>query len=416
MRTPVFLLLSMAVCLGQPPVNAPSRTSDNAARLLDLASSGGYLRNDWWEMSRLIRNTPVTELPALAEAVIAENRRADQGAALHELCFIWAQKDPGTALAFAEKQEDRTLFRSAFRGWAETDWRGARSWLAEFPPGELRARLSSDLIEKVAVHAPKEALGLLLEETAQGRNPESWHIMAICARRDPQAAAETWRKLPPGTEKQKARQSLSRYWAQQNPVAAWEWVAGLENAQDRLDGQRSVALGAGESDPRQAVLLLDKVRDLEVLADLRVRVASAWAEKNPDAAAQWARSLPAVDQGKVLLAILSRGPVAEPAKLLQDAWGLPASKERDTVIGYLLRQWSSADFGTARAWAENPPAEADPRLILLGLSVPLAERDPDFLLALYSRFPEGEQKNLLKISLSGVLKSIRPDLVSRLSP
>lgn len=405
------ILFSGGVSAGEPP-----DVAGTATRLLDLASSGGYLRNDWWEMSRLLRETPASQFPGLADAVIAANRKADQGPALHELCFIWAQKNPLAALAFAETQGDRNFFRSAFRGWAETDWRAAGAWLEGFPPGQLRDRLFSSLLERVAVHAPREAVTLLLEETGRGGSPETWHVMAICARRDPGGAAEAWRKLPPGRAKQSARDALARYWAQEDAGAAWQWASELETEKDRTEAVRGVILGAAESDPEQAIRLVNQGIFPNELPDLRPVIVSAWAEKNPDAAVRWVQGLPAAEQGRLLQAALSRGSVTNPAQLLEAVWHLPSSKDRDVSVGILLRQWCAIDFSAARAYAKNPPAGADPRLLLLGLAIPLAEKDPDFLLALFSRFPEGKEKDHLRISLGATLESFRPELVPRLAP
>lgn len=405
------ILFSGGVSAGEPPDVAATAT-----RLLNLASSGGYLRNDWWEMSRLLRETPASQFPGLADAVIAANRKADQGPALHELCFIWAQKNPLAALAFAEKQGDRILFQSAFRGWAETDWRAAGAWLEDFSPGQLRDRLFASLMERVAVRAPREALALLLEETGRGGSPETWHIMAICARRDPGAAAEAWSKLPPGRSKQSARNALARCWAQEDAAAAWQWASGLKTEKDRVEAGRAVVLGASESDPEQAIGLLGEGKFPEPLPDVRSLIVAAWAERNPDAAVRWVQELPEGEQGALFQAALSRGPVTNPAELLKTVWHLRPSRERDVAIGILLRQWGVEDFAAARAFAENPPAWAEPRLILLGLTTPLAEREPDFLLALFARLPEGKEKSHLRIALVSVLESLHPELVPRLAP
>ena len=412
----IRLLLVAGVCQGRVFAEAVPGMDALAVRLVALAGSGGYLRNDGWEMSRLLRETPAGQFPALAEALLGAKDRRSRGQALHELCFVWAQKDPPAALAFAEKQGDRILFQSAFRGWAETDWRAAGAWLEDFSPGQRRDRLFAILMERVAVRAPREALALLLEETGRGGSPDTWHIMAICARRDPGAAAEAWSKLPPGRSKQSARNALARYWAQEDAAAAWQWASGLKTEKDRVEAGRAVVLGAAESDPEQAIGLLGEGKFPESLPDVRSLIVAAWAERNPDAAVRWVQELPEGEQGALFQAALSRGPVTNPAELLKAVWRLRPSRERDVAIGILLRQWGVEDFAAARAFAENPPAWAEPRLILLGLTTPLAEREPDFLLALFARLPEGKEKSHLRIALVSVLESLHPELVSRLTP
>lgn len=147
-------------------------------RLLDFASSGGYSRSDWRSMQQEIRAIPDGEIERTAKEVLASGRRRDIPPVLDELCFVWSQKDPEAALAFAGSIPDKSLgkicYSVAFKGWAEDDWKSAKAWLDKLPANKLRDRLATELIEKVAVHDPLAALQLLSDEFAQGKRPDTY--------------------------------------------------------------------------------------------------------------------------------------------------------------------------------------------------------------------------------------------------
>lgn len=408
----LLLALASAVAISR----AEADQSDNqAAHLLDLAASGEYSRNDWRAMQREIRNIPEAKLAEMAKAVLGSGRRADIPPAIDEICFVWGLKDPDAAMAFAGSISDKTLrencCRTAFRGWAESDWKAARAWMGQQPLGQMQDLLAASLIETVAVRAPREALQILLEESARGRHPQTWHIFAICARRDPLASVKAWEKLPPGGERNSARSSIARYWGEVQPEDAWQWASALPGEKDRLDAQESVILGALDTFPERAAAL---AKQPPISTRLLPRFVFEWAGKDADAAAQWALGLPDDMKATALLNILNRSNVSNQRALLEPLLGLPDGTDRTMAVARVLDVWGGQNYEEARAWLLKQPQGRDSLAFLWGLSRPLAEKDPELLLSLLAKIPEDQREAFLMGELRTTIKRARPELLPKL--
>ena len=411
-----FLWLLLAVASAVAISRTEADQSDNqAARLLNLAASGEYSRNDWRAMQREIRNIPEAKLAEMAKAVTGSGRQADIPQVIDEICFVWGLKDPAAAMAFAGSISDKTLrencCRTAFRGWAEADWKAARAWMGQQPLGQMQDLLATQLMETVAVRAPKEALQILLEEIARGRHPRTWHIFANCARRDPLASVKAWEKLPPGGERNAARTSIARYWGEVQPEDAWRWASLLPEEKDRLDAQESVLLGALDAFPERAAAL---AKQPALPSRWLTRFAFEWAGKDADAAAQWALGLPDDVKATALLNILNRSNVSNQRALLEPLLSLPEGTDRARAIARVLDVWGGQNYEEAKTWLLKQPQSRDSLAFLWGLSRPLAENDPELLLSLLAKIPEDQREAFLMGQLRTTVKRARPDLLPKL--
>ena len=367
-----------------------------AGRLLDLASSGGYSRKDWNELGRELNAIPVSEIPGVANAALASGRRLSViGTVLDALSYRWALNQPEAALAFGDSITEKSLRaswgRAAFRGWAEEDWKSARAWLDKLPSGNERDREVNELMQIVAVHDPHAALQILADEFSQGRRPDTWHIMAICATRDPAAAVKAWEALPPCPQKNSGRGSLARYWAEDQPEAAWKWASGLPLAHERIRTQKDAITGAASVDPAKAACMAEQSQE-PLRGELLTQVAWAWAEKDADAAAQWAGTLPTEAQAGVFVSIFNRSKITSPRALLEPMLSLPSGRDRNLAVARVLQQWSNENFSAARDWLSKQPQGPDSGLFLTSLTLLLADKDPELLLSLFDKMPDGDEK------------------------
>lgn len=390
--------------------------SDNqVARLAQLAENGEYSRNDWRAMQRAIRYLPGAKLAEMAKAVMGSGRREGIPQVIDEICFVWGLKNPDAAMAFADSISDKTLrencCRTAFRGWAEADWKDARAWIGLQPLGQLQDLLAASLIETVAVRNPKEALKILLEVSARGRHPQTWHIFANCARRDPLASVKAWEMLPPGGERNSARTSIARYWGEVHPEDAWRWASSLPEEKDRLNAQESVLLGALDTCPERAAAL---AKQPALPSRWLTRFAFEWAGKDADSATQWALGLPDDMKAAALLSILNRSNVSNQRALLEPLLGLPEGTDRARAIARVLDYWGGQNYEEAKTWLLKQPQGHDSLAFLWGLSRPLAEKDPEMLLSLLAKIPEDQREAFLMGELRTTIKRARPDLLPKL--
>jgi len=178
-------------------------------RLLDFASSGGYSRSDWRSMQQEIRAIPDGEIERTAKEVLASGRRRDIPPVLDELCFVWSQKDPEAALAFAGSIPDKSLgkicYSVAFKGWAEDDWKSAKAWLDKLPANKLRDRLATELIERwrCMIRSLRFSFSPTNSRRANGRTPTK-----VLIDKDPELLLALYAKIPEGEEKDRLLISL----------------------------------------------------------------------------------------------------------------------------------------------------------------------------------------------------------------
>ncbi len=407
-----------AVFMGLALVANGGETETRTSRLLDLASSGGYLRDERWKMAEEISAVPDAQMAETATAILESGRRTDAGQALHELCFVWAQRAPEPALGFADAIPEKNLRdacrASAFRGWAEADWKAARAWLDKRPPGTARDQMMGELLTLVAVRDPHAALQMLQEEIGRGQDIQTSEVMKICAKRDPVAALKAWENLPPGKAKNSARESLAMNWAKVQPEDAWRWASGFPDDKDGQGTRRNVILGTAESDPAGAALLAVQSPEKD-RNELLERIAWTWAKQDPDAAVRWAGGLPEDVRPGIFVAILNRSTLADPKSLLPSMLGLPAGRNRDLAVSLVIHRWGDEDFDGVKNWLVQQPQSPDFPLFLLSCMNRLAEQDPELLFTLFEKLPDREKKNM-RIQLKITLDQLRPDLASRLAP
>lgn len=391
-----------------------------AAELRELAFRAEFLGRDRYLLNQNLHGLSSVELAATAEALLQSERGRSMERVLNDVCFEWGQRDPKTALAFADAIQNRSLrtacARRAFQGWAEADWLAARAWLAEQPAGALQDLLATGLVEVVAVRHPNEALRIFLEEFGRGRRMEPWHMMARCAPQAPAASIKAWEQLPPGPIRDSARNSLARYWGKADPEAAWQWASSLRGERDRLAAQEAVVWGALHSYPESAAAFIARAPDHPGLAARFAHEVEAKKLRNPDGGLlaagdppddSAAREVEPDDRIAPLLELASShgylrgeaqalireinslndaGLAAGAALLLLDAagqsnarrvlamlcavWGrmdpssamafvetIPDRALRENCRGQAFRGWAEADWPSARGWLEAQPPQ-----------------------------------------------------------
>ena len=240
----------------------------------------------------------------------------------------------------------------------------------------------------LAERDPKAA-ALLISQMPEGeqRDERLYTLMQIWVRKDPGQAAEWVTSLPVGAMKNDATAELGLAWGHLDPAAAaawvdeniftenapagaasvtsaWvrndleaatEWVASLDvDAPARAKAMRALAYHLAEIDPQRGLAWMARLRpeDRELVA---VNFATAWAIKEPRAAADWLRfQASGIDQDKrdqALLAVVHTWTVDEKQAASASDWidGLPDGD---------LKEGAKAAF--AETHAETSPEESLP--------------------------------------------------------
>jgi hypothetical protein len=194
---------------------------------------------------------------------------------------------------------------------------------------------------------------------------------------DPPAALERAEAIADPQTRNTASQAVLSAWAEQDPLAAWDYVMNKDAGTDQL--QLFVAIAA--RDPRGAATLTQQIEDPATRNRAYASLSAFWASLDPPAALSWANSLD------------------------DDA-------ARRQILPIILGDMAQED---PRAALDLALAEADASVRQPAVSRILARavrRDPDAGLALLDRLPEDFPLETLPMILGGSLVAADAEKVS----
>ncbi len=141
---------------------------------------------------------------------------------------------------------------------------------------------------------------------------------------DPASAAAYLAQNPDPTVAAQTYPSLAKMWAQQDPAAALAWAQSLstDNPTLRSSALNNVAQGMVATDPEAAAAYVQQnmANDPDFVA-MATHIANAWGSVggDPEAALNWAESLPPVTQNRAVVAAVTQLAKADPAIAAQTA-------------------------------------------------------------------------------------------------
>ena len=208
---------------------------------------------------------------------------------LHRIAYSWAERDPAQALAaigeLTQPDMRHSMQRQIMASWVMADRYAARAWMEAQLPSKERTAMASGFAAGLAQGAPWEALDFALTLAASERREAAHAVFGAWAQQDPRAAAEALATLDDAAIAKQSTAVVMHAWAQADPYAAFEWMSTQETvAQD--GSLYAVPLSAiAEREPAQALewaLELSKGRSQAVASVLHT-----WARNDPRAAAAW---------------------------------------------------------------------------------------------------------------------------------
>ncbi len=187
-------------------------------------------------------------------------------------------------------------------------------------------------------------------------------VLATMATKDPLAAAEFFKdeSNPLLNVPQSAgfmAGAVAKEWAKKDPAAALEWAQGLR------DGLRGGALGSiigsmAIEDPAKAA---EKVASLKLDAGddrkgVYGQVAQSWAARDPQAALEWAGSLPAgAEKEEATRRSLDSWANSDPTAAAAHLDSLSDAAEKQKLMGAVTGPWARRDPAGTAEWLTQQP-------------------------------------------------------------
>lgn len=396
------LLFAVGFAMGQliPPNTIPpaAEEADRSADPIRIPSENDARTEIPEEFHRLrgaSNSAFIDELERCLDGKISE-------AQLLALALRWVMEDAegGAAHLFGligdDENEERygDIFEAFLFVWAKQDLQALAGYVKRLEQqGHPLAEDLAEIIEEEGGRGGEAAIEFLsgLEpDEFDSQNDRTWQAINKLAEANPRAAAEILEKFR-GIHRTNAIDAVARIWAESDPVAALEWVEGLDASGDRKRGLESALIKAAQSDlaaamdcfgrhqkdligssaahaiiheiakddPKRALLWYHE--QIEAAGDGAALGLNPWNQRNvvaemvPRGASQIRAFLDGIPEGKLRSSITQAlsferriDLTSSPRDFLDEIGEMPADQLRGTLLSSGLRAWIAQDAQTAR--------------------------------------------------------------------
>lgn len=239
--------------------------------------------------------------PENAQEIREQMRAQDAGGDQWRLFqYAWGAVDGEGALAASFEIENERYrngaLSSAISGWASSDPNGAIAWMNAMEDGDVKNRMQEGLVGGLADYSVSMASDYVVKLAADG-NRRAPDLMADVAseqlRQSGARSSATWSEnLPNGPLKGAAMDRVANAFVDEDPVAAAEWAEKYATAAYGARVIEEVGDEWAERKPAEAVAWLDSLPEGDGKVDGMQSALGEWARRDPTAASQYLTEMP----------------------------------------------------------------------------------------------------------------------------
>lgn len=280
--------------------------------------------------------------------------------------FDFAEIDPNLAADLLTMISSSDQIRSSARVISNTlieldRLSDIKDMYVNMPYGAAKENLGSAVVQGLVVKDPLKALDWI-KDNPEINNVKSFESLAKSfAKLDPQLGITVAQEIVDPVIKKKYMSSLVAYWADKNPAEAGKWVIGQidsVNFDENRDDFSALARLSLANDQNLLFSQLENIQDQTARNAATLSAAAALSEYNPSKAAELALTTTTEEPSEQADAIaitaknwLNRDPLAA------SEWirNLPAGSLKDTAVSELVDNILSKDrdIVMANAWADQ---------------------------------------------------------------
>lgn len=331
-------------------------------QLLQVDVEKGLLAMKEWNIRNYVPN-----MKSLADWAARDPRRAAETIASLDSEYVvreamkhvgkaWAQSDPESGLRYAMSLNARTrasLASEVIGTWAQRDLSAAVKFVSAEDNPALKAAVAQGLVNE---WAKTDAAGALKwsEENLRGaaRTEAIGSLVKTVSVKDIEAAGDLVAGMEPGAAQNSACASIFETWfkkGKEHRDAAFAWLAELPDPRARQIALEKVQWDWAWNDPDGARDFISGPYGSLASPSLIHQVARGQAAKNPEAAMNWAASLPKERVEDARRAVLDNWLQVRPEGAASYVLKLPAGTERDAAIGRLSQNFIYTSGGIDHA-------------------------------------------------------------------
>ncbi|MDQ3621384.1 MAG: hypothetical protein M3463_02705 [Verrucomicrobiota bacterium] len=312
----------------------------------------------------MVAQMSATDIPgALHAAHYLEREKRDL--LVNALLSRWAELDPAAATQYAFGLDENKRYYSRttpLKLWAEKDFDAASAWVLALPPDARRNSALSGIASALARKDPAAAIRFLDQhldsKASQGSSPFS---------------------------------AVLTEWAKKDFNAAAQYALGVQDRELRRNLVRSLSYSQSR-DPQELLAWANGIDDRELRSQVTSSAISNWANRDPQAALTYVRTLPLSEQNRHIQSVISglaRRDIAEARRVLEE---MPEGRARSSALNALMSAWIGEDANAAMTYAKSLPEGTARVSAISQVAQQVSERDHMAALELAQLLPAGSQR------------------------
>ncbi|MGB6220452.1 hypothetical protein [Haloferula sp.] len=218
------------------------------------------------------------------------------------LPFVWASKDPASALQWAGEKdpfiEKDELSRISLRSWALKDPAAAIAWAREnFNENDHKSEMGNELLVGVIEGMSVNDFAGATELTKELINPHDVDsaisaLLPVVWANGESAVMDWATSLPEGLARDAALRSVSKSLAEEDFDRAARWVDGMDESGLKVEIVEEIGSIGARKDPAMAAEWLSNMPAGKARAAGLERVVSSWVQTDPRAVSEWLVQIP----------------------------------------------------------------------------------------------------------------------------
>ncbi|MGH8048103.1 MAG: hypothetical protein ACREKL_12745, partial [Chthoniobacterales bacterium] len=221
-------------------------------------------------------------------------------APVDEMFAALARRDPAHAAQRSEELPPGLMrlqaYDSVAREWASRDVQAALRWAKALPNADASRRSTSEVARKWADLDPNGLLAWMRKLPPVERTHMVDEVRFELASNDPSSAIPLIEMTTSFDKQDDILNTVANYWAGLDPKAAKQWAESQTDPAVRDVIYSGIVEALSAYNSSEATALAVKISDSTRREQACRSIASAWADRDPVAAAKWAEKLPAGDE------------------------------------------------------------------------------------------------------------------------
>ncbi len=291
---------------------------------------------------------------------------------LTQLFESWAQQDPRSALAAAERFAEaglrETLLGAVVSGWVAREPDAAFAWATTPSRTDQYGMIA---IDKLAKSDPQRAMRLTSALTGRDESfyQQAYGTIIGSIANDGRylEARKMLESVASPTLREQLSAELAGTWGRYQPKQTAQWLLGFPEGAMREGALGNVAYSWAQSDPQGAAAFAASLPPGGSRKQALVNAVIAWADKDIAAASAWLDKFDMDRDNDAAVAAIATSPKVvgrDPEVALSWAESIVGIDERTEAIGQIAAQWAEKDRNAARKYLEktsllNPTQRAE---------------------------------------------------------